>query len=178
MQEPSNRTSAAKQVHTDSTLDAQSKPTRDQQRAAFYLCRSNGLSIAASSDSVGVSRNTGSAWEKQAKGLKAELDAKRGVIATKAQVAQKLTEALDQASPQYIAPIAGALSKVMGYDAPTRSEQIVVHASVAQWIDARNELPAAPSKALPSSTEAGTPPNRTAANALSPSQNISQSEKK
>ena len=66
------------------------------------------------------------------------LESARGAIATKAETVGILSESLRKAEPQYIAPIAGALARIQGYEAPQRSQIEVrqIPASVMTWLDA------------------------------------------
>jgi hypothetical protein len=120
---------------------------------------------------VGVNRNTGAEWAKQAKVRKAEQQARSGVIASKTELAAELTRIAlhcDDVAPRDKVNAVATLSKVMGYDAPTRTEQVIVNASVQQWIEAQRSLATPAVNALPSST-AGTPPNQTISSSLSQS---------
>lgn len=60
----------------------------------------------------------------------------RNVIASKNETAELLSEKMRTAEPQYVASIAGALSRVMGYDAPSRAQIEVrsVPANVEAWL--------------------------------------------
>lgn len=122
-----------------------------EQRAAFYLALEKGHSVSECARMVGVARNTGSEWARQAKVRKAEQQARAGLIATKTQVAAELTRlGLEQAdvAPRDKVNALTAVSKVMGYDAPIRSEQVIIHGSVAQWIEAQR-IAASASAELP-----------------------------
>lgn len=121
--------------------DQTGKRWRNKPQAFLTFCesRKNGLTISSSAKASGISRPTATRYEslriadiERENGL---LDAE-GRIATKNRLAEKLTTALDQAETQYIAGIAGALSRVMGYDAPSRSQVEVrsVPASVESWM--------------------------------------------
>jgi len=148
-----------------SRIPAAPLPEKAQQRNLFHVYRAAGHSVTASARMAGINRATGTRWEAEGKRVKAEQElaspeqqTQRAAIASKVELAEQLTSALYLVEPADVPSVASTLSKMMGYDSPTRTEQIIVHASVAQWIDARNELPAAPAKALPSSTEPGEPP--------------------
>lgn len=142
---------------------AQQNSRKPDAYLTFCHSRSNGVSVTASARAAGISRVTGSRYEAlRIQAVEQEnriLDAE-GRIATRNQLAEKLTKALQEAEPQYIAPIASSLSRVMGYDAPTRSQVEIrsVPASVEAWMDSlltidvsaeqRQELPPAQPKAL------------------------------
>lgn len=105
----------------------------------FCEARKNGQSIGASAKAAGISRNSGTRYETlRIQGIEQEnrlLDAK-GAIATKTEVAEELSRSLRDCEPQYKASIASSLAKVMGYEAPTRSQIEVraVPASVESWM--------------------------------------------
>lgn len=92
---------------------------------------------------VGVNRNTGIEWARQAKVRAAEQQARAGSIATKTEIAAELTRlALHQedVAPRDKVNAVATLSKVMGYDAPTRSETVIIQASVRDWIEAQRQI--------------------------------------
>lgn len=97
-------------------------------------------------------------------------------IATKQEIAQELTRIglydSEAAHRDKVNALLGA-SKMLGYDAPTRSETVIIHATVQQWIDAQRQavLPAA---SAPAQIGPGDPPIEARADALSPPPNISQ----
>lgn len=121
----------------ESAYDVQ--PRKPQAFLTFCEARRNKQSIAASARAAGVSRPTGTRYETlRIQGIEQEnrlLDAK-GAIATKTEVAEELSRSLRDCEPQYKASIASSLAKVMGYEAPTRSQIEVrsVPASVEQWM--------------------------------------------
>lgn len=142
---------------------------KPQAYLVFAESRRNGFSITASGKAAGVSRPTATRYETlRIADVEREnrlLEA-RGKIASRNQLAEDLTETLREAEPQYKAQIASTLSRIMGYDAPTRSQIEVrsVPASVESWmqscltIDVTPEQPAItesnqpkalPDKALP-----------------------------
>ena len=143
-----------------------------ERRVVFRQAIAKGKSTSEAGLLAGISEATAYRWAKHADRQIAKSEADGRSIANKVESAAILSQIArnDAEASAYRVNAISTLSKIMGYDAPTRSEQIVVHASVAQWIDARNELPAAPAKALTQSTEAGTPPNQTRADSLSHSQ--------
>ena len=143
--------------------DAGFQPTQLDKRTAFYTARKNGASITQAAKLAGIHRDTGTRWAAEEKIRSTQLEARSGAVATKQEIAAKLTEIGlhdPDVAPRDRVNAVATLSKVMGYDAPTRSEQIIVHASVAQWVDAQKAIDVQPSpaKALPSSTEPGKPP--------------------
>lgn len=174
MQQPSNRPPTTKQMPSNR------RPT-PEQRAAFYLALDNGVPIYKAAQMVGVSRPTGDAWAKLARLGKAEQEARRGLIATKSQIAAELTRlGLEQAdvAPRDKVNALTAVSKVMGYDAPTRTEQVIVHASVAQWIEAQRQAAMGAGAEQRAIAPGGEPPIEARAEAVSPSPNISNKQEK
>jgi hypothetical protein len=91
------------------------------------------------------------------------IDAKNR-IATRTEVAEHLSKQLKDAEPQYVASIASTLSKVMGYEAPTRSQVEIrtVPPSVQSWMDSLNTIEVQPLEQL-TDCEQSSPPK-----ALSP----------
>lgn len=133
----------ASQAH--SNYDPGPKPTHNryatkaEQRLAFKVALANGATPTEAARTVGVNRNTGAAWAKQIK-AKIDVDASlRDTIASKTDVAATLTELVNSPDtpPPYKVNAATALSRLMGYDAPTRSQVEVrqVPASVSAWLD-------------------------------------------
>jgi phosphotransferase system HPr-like phosphotransfer protein len=114
------------------------------QKATAYItfteARKNGQSIGASSRAAGISRNTGTRYEtlrlQEIEHENRLLDAK-GAILTKTEVAEELSSTLRDCEPQYKAAIASSLAKVMGYEAPQRSQIEVrqIPASVNAWLE-------------------------------------------
>lgn len=112
---------------------------KPQAFITFCEARKNHQSIGASGRAAGISRATATRYETlRIQGIEQEnrlLDAK-GAIATKTEVAEELSRSLRDCEPQYKASIASSLAKVMGYEAPTRSQIEVrsVPASVESWM--------------------------------------------
>jgi len=106
----------------------------------FSEARKNGQSIGASSRAAGISRNTGTRYEtlrvQEMEHQNRLLDAK-GAILSKTEVAENLSAALRDCEAQYKASIASSLAKVMGYEAPQRSQIEVrqIPASVNAWLE-------------------------------------------
>lgn len=168
------------------------------KRAVFYAARKQGINISASARMAKVSRATGERWERLSKSGLAEQEARRAVIATKTDAAKVLSDIVtdSQVAPRDRVNAVATLSKVMGYDAPTRSEQVIVHASVAQWIEAQRQaaMPATPTPpSLPAhatqplrigdgakvaNATGGEPPIEARAESVSQSPNISKKSEK
>lgn len=152
-------------------------PTKTDQRTLFYASRKQGHSVLASSRIAGISRATGTRWEKASASSQAELSARRALVATKQDIAKELTR-IGLYDPE-VAPrdkvnaLLGA-SKMLGYDAAIRTEQVIVHANVQQWIDAQRlsaQRIGGEQRALDGRVD---PPIDAAAEALSPPQIISK----
>lgn len=137
---------------------------------------------------VGVSPQTGQDWAKQAKVRRAEQQARAGVIATKTDIAAELTRIGlhdEQVAPRDKVNALATASKLLGYDAPTRTENLtfIVHASTRDLIRQRTAArlaaqaatitQAAPAKALPAIEAGGGPPIEAASEPISPPPNIS-----
>lgn len=124
---PSNRT----------VRSVKSTATRGEKRLAFNVAMRNGSTIAEASRIAGISRTSGNSWAKQfraAEGLQRERDA----IASKTEVAERLTALMrdPEVPPPYQVQAAAQHSRLMGYDAPSRSQIEVrsVPASVESWM--------------------------------------------
>lgn len=142
-----------------------------EQRAAFFTALGQGHSAAACARMVGVSPQTGQDWAKQARVRRAEQQARSVLIATKTDIAAELTRiALHEpdVAPRDKVNAVATLSKVMGYDAPTRSEQVIVHASVTQWIEAQRIAAGAHGSAQRVIAAGGDPPIEASAESFSP----------
>lgn len=116
------------------------KARKAEAYQAFRLARSNGLTITASAEAAGVSRMTGSKWESQRKAAEQSgngFDAARGPILARDELASLLSQSVARCDDQYRANMATALSRVMGYDAPTRQQIEVrqIPASVIGWLE-------------------------------------------
>jgi hypothetical protein len=136
---------------------SQSKTRANKPSAFLTFCdaRSNGQSIGLSARAAGVSRNTGTRYESlRIEAVEQEnrlLDAK-GRIASRNQTAEKLSAAMEDCPPQYLAGIATSLSKVMGYEAPTRSQIEVraIPASVNAWLEGLGTVDTQPTRMIES----------------------------
>lgn len=147
------------------TLKAvRNKARRAEAFQAFCLSRQNGLNITLSSKAAGISRMTGGRWESERKAAltgQNRLAASERSILARDQLAGLLSASVERCEDQYKANIATALSRVMGYDAPTRQQIEVrqIPASVTSWLEQIDAIdveaehvdslpPATPSKAL------------------------------
>lgn len=114
------------------------RASKSERRLAFAVAIRNGSSITDAARAVGITRNTGSAWARQIR-ERHNVEVTPDAIATKAELARTLTEVLrsPDTAPPYKVTAAAGLSKVLGYDAPTRSQVEVrtVPASVSAWLD-------------------------------------------
>lgn len=153
------------------------RPSKQEQRTLFYAARQQGHSVSASARIAGVSRATGERWHKASLASKAEQEARRALVATKHDIACELTR-IGLYDPE-VAPrdkvnaLLGA-SKMLGYDAAIRTEQVIVHANVQQWIDAQRlsaQRIGGEQRALDGRVD---PPIDASAEALSPPQIISK----
>lgn len=127
-----SRSSAAQQIER--------KATKAEKFSLFVTARNNGATIALSCKAADISLATGGRYEqrrKQDEEREKRLAESMLAIAHKTEVAENLTERLRRCEDQYAAGIAEKLSKVMGYEAPTRSQVEVrqVPASVITWLD-------------------------------------------
>lgn len=157
-----------------------SLPT-EKQRETFCLSRANGQSVTASATAAGVSRRTGSQWEKERVSEAAHLKARRGSVATKTEIAAELTRIGlhdDQVAPRDKVNALATAGKLLGYEAPQRIEQVIIHSTVRDWIMLGSEpgtLQAAPAKVL---SATGGPPFESASSSTSLPENISKESEK
>lgn len=165
------------------------EPNQLDKRTAFYTARRNGVSITQASKMVGIHRDTGTRWEAEAKVREAQLTARGVVIATKQDIAAELTRIGlhdDQVAPRDKVNALATASKVLGYDAPTVTRHEVIIGTYDQYLALIEEreraaaaLPAHGAAGAAKAIEApGGSPIEAKAEAVSPSPNISNSEKK
>ena len=121
--------------------------------ATFCTARLNGQSISAACRACGISRDSGTRWERRRledQVAQKWVDVENGVVATKNETAKILSDTLRACEPQYKAQVATALSKVMGYEAPQRSQVEVVqaHASTLAWLERIDTIETSEPKAI------------------------------
>lgn len=118
----------ASEVSQSSVTSESTQPSKLSQRALFFSARKQGHSVSASARIAGVSRATGVRWSRLEKASQAELSERLGAVATKTQVVAELTRiGMDEGlAPRDKVNALAALNKAMGYDAPTRTENVTL----------------------------------------------------
>lgn len=141
------------------------RPTPDQ-RAAFFTALNHGASARQAALAVGVNRNTGATWARQAKVRQAEQQARAVAIASKTELAQVYSKLAlsEDVDPRDRVAAGKAHAELMGLNAPVKTQSLVVniHADTEHWLlatesedmkrlNAASSEPAEPiaSKALP-----------------------------
>lgn len=113
--------------------------SRAERRLAFSVAFKNGSTISEASRMVGVSRNTGQNWANQIRAQHG-LDRERESIVQKQRLAEIYSTIVqdDEESAAYRIDAGSNLSKLMGYDAPSRSitEVRQIPPNVEAWMTA------------------------------------------
>ena len=112
--------------------------TKAERLIAFRRAVASGCSLVEAAKAAGISDRTATRWRKDmGTGSLSSKDA-ASAVATKGEAATILTAIArnDGESAAYRVAAVDKLSKVMGYDAPTRTEVIQVNATVEQWLEA------------------------------------------
>ena len=116
-----------------------------ERRTLFRAFRAAGHSVLASSRMSGINRSTGARWDAEERRKAAEIElahpehkTQRAAIASKIEVAERLTAALHQVKPEDVPAVASELNKTMGYHAAVKTESltVVLQPSVQDWIEA------------------------------------------
>lgn len=153
--------------------------SRTEQRAAFNIARSNGLTIAKASLSVGVSRRTGGLWEKERIVDSANLNRRKASLATKTELGEVYTSLIRNGEVDARDRVAAgkAYAELAGLNEPTRQEITHMHVAVRDWVlsGAAPMQPAIEQRAIEAGVE---PPKQVASEAFSPSKDISQNSTK
>jgi transposase-like protein len=114
--------------------------TRAEKRTAFAVALDNGASIAEASRIAGVSRTTGQLWKNKHTAAKdlAWAEAAHAKVISRAEAAERLTllARREDLEPSETVAVVRAVSDLMGYNAPTRSEitQRIIPDSVMSWL--------------------------------------------
>lgn len=129
------------------------KTRKAEKLSAFRIAIRNGLSATQAALSVGISRPTAFKW---ARAIRAEerVSPEESSVLHKQELAEILSEiAKDtEESGAYRVSAASTLSKVMGYDAPARSQIEVraIPASVNAWLEGLGTVDTQPTRMIES----------------------------
>lgn len=162
-----------------------SLPT-EKQRETFNLSRANGQSVTASSRAAGISRRTGSVWEKERVANATQLSSRRAsALLTKVELGETYSQLVRSADvdPRDKVAAGKSYADLMGLNEPTRTQNVNINATVpASTLDlirsrTAARLAARQQQALQAQPPAidgrVEPPEESKADALSHPQNIS-----
>jgi hypothetical protein len=111
--------------------------TRAERLIAFRQAIASGCTIVEASRAAGISERTAARWKAALEGEVVNIKDALSAIAHKSEAATILTAIArnENENAAYRVAALDKLGRFMGYEAAVRTEQIVVNATVQQWID-------------------------------------------
>jgi len=100
----------------------------------FAGCRDRGLSITESAKDAGVSKPTGSRWDKARIASQVATGQRSGPVGRE-ELVGLYSDALRASPPQTVAQIGAAFQKIMGFETAPETEALTWPSATIGWID-------------------------------------------
>lgn len=135
--------------------------SRAERLTTFRQAIASGCTIVEAARATGVSERTAARWKAAVEGEVVNIKDAVAAIAQKTEAATILTAIArdEKESAAYRVAALDKLGRWMGYESAIRTESLVIHASVAQHLEAKRLELAAAQPAHAKRLEPGEPPN-------------------